>query len=43
FSSVSMERKKEYVPLRTADSQDSRYGMQPKSKAVFARRRSKSN
>ncbi|GFU90833.1 hypothetical protein TNCV_4173291 [Trichonephila clavipes] len=28
---VSMERKKEYVPLRTAYSQgDSRYGMQPK-------------
>ncbi|GFT45773.1 hypothetical protein TNCV_2008301 [Trichonephila clavipes] len=24
--------KKEYVPLRTADSQDSRYGMQPKAR-----------
>ncbi|GFW10883.1 uncharacterized protein TNCV_4458581 [Trichonephila clavipes] len=29
---VSMERKKEYVPLRTAYSQDSRYGMQPKAR-----------
>ncbi|GFT74140.1 hypothetical protein TNCV_3708391 [Trichonephila clavipes] len=35
---VSMERKKEYVPLRTAYSQDSRYGMQPKKQGtVFAR------
>ncbi|GFW78512.1 hypothetical protein TNCV_5110531 [Trichonephila clavipes] len=29
---VSMERKKEYVPLRTAYSQAGRCGMQPKSK-----------
>ncbi|GFT76096.1 hypothetical protein TNCV_4359001 [Trichonephila clavipes] len=29
---VSIERKKEYVPLRTAYSQNGRYGMQPKAR-----------
>ncbi|GFU26316.1 hypothetical protein TNCV_3180681 [Trichonephila clavipes] len=40
FSSGIHEEEEKDVPLRTADSQAGRCGMQPK--AIFARRRSKS-